>query len=150
MKLLKPYHPRTRTKLCNEEINNEISGVLERGTFKYVEKKKLPKESNIIEEYFYYESNNQAQKPKNTRLYSFHMDTKKRKSNLSIIHILRKVRHKNIKSFISISVIYKRKVWNNYVNQAYVQAHGLERDVYVTPDPWFNLKVDKFLKLKLM
>lgn len=63
------------------------------------------------------------------------------------IHISKTVRHKNIKFLISIAVIYKLKVWNKDVNQAYIQAHDLERDVYVIPYPLFGLPIHIVLKL---
>lgn len=64
-----------------------------------------------------------------------------------IIHVSIVVRHKNIKIFVSMSVSYMHKVWNKDTNQSYIQAHDLERDVYVIPEPRFNLSPDTFLKL---
>lgn len=48
MELLKPSDPRTRMRLYNEAIIYEISGLLENGAFKYVNRKKLLKEANIL------------------------------------------------------------------------------------------------------
>lgn len=64
-----------------------------------------------------------------------------------IIHISRTVSHKNIKILISISVIYKLNIWNQDVNQAYIQAHDLERDFYVITDFRFNLPLNIVLQL---
>lgn len=52
-----------------------------------------------------------------------------------------------MKILISISVIYRVRVWNRVVNQAYMQAHDLERDVYVIPGPSFDLQLSIVLKL---
>lgn len=47
VQILKPFDLRTRSKLCLDAIENEISGLLERGAFKYVNKEKLPKKTQI-------------------------------------------------------------------------------------------------------
>lgn len=56
-----------------------------------------------------------------------------------IIHISITVSHKNIKILISISAIYKLKVCNQNVIEAYIQAHNFLRKVFVIPDASFNL-----------
>lgn len=45
IELLKPERHRTRTKLCTDAIKYEINGLLERGAFRYVNRKQLPCET---------------------------------------------------------------------------------------------------------
>lgn len=48
VEILKPSNPRTETILCNDAIQNEISGVIGRGTFKYVFKDKLTRNAKFF------------------------------------------------------------------------------------------------------
>lgn len=72
-------------------------------------------------------------------------------TNISIINssyiYSKKVRHNNIKILLSLSEIYKAKVWNQKLNQECIQARDLKRAVYVIPASRFNFPQNTVLKL---
>lgn len=55
----------------------------------------------------------------------FTVQGEKVKEKTFIIHISKKIRQKNVKILISISATYDLRVWNQYVNQAYIHPHNL-------------------------
>lgn len=52
VEIIRPSDPRTKSQKCKEIINNEISGLLARRAFQYVERNKLPEHANILGEIF--------------------------------------------------------------------------------------------------
>lgn len=113
--------------------------IIERDFFKHVDIKQFRKTPRSWEETLYFQPNKHAQNLKNNEriLGQGHENN----YNEFIIHIGKKVRHENIKLHISMSAIYTLTVWNQDVNQAYIQTHDLGRDVYVVRGFRFNLSL---------
>lgn len=146
IEIMKASDPRTKSKECQDAIENEISGLLYRGAFKYMDRKALPRDANILGGRFVL-SLKQLHTYEERYKARFVVQVHKYKEKEFIIHISKTVRHRNIKILLSIAVIYKLKVWNQDDNQAYIQGHELERDLYVIPDSRFNLPCNMILKL---
>lgn len=128
VEIIKQSNPvKTYTK-CEETIRNEISGIIEKEAFKYVTSEKLPPNANFPGERCVLalkQQRTEAERFNAIFIGEGHTETKKK----YIIQISETVGHKNIKLLISIAIIYKLKLYNQDVSQAYLQGNDLEVDV---------------------
>lgn len=95
----------------------------------------------------YNQSNNPAKPQKSTKLESFFVQEQKDRIKEFIIQISKRRRHKNIKLLISLPVIYTMNICYQHINQSYIYAYDLERDVFAIPEPKFRLSLHIILKL---
>lgn len=140
VEILKPSIARTKAQKCKHAKNNKIYSLSGKGSFQYVERNQLPRHAIILGRRFLLPI---KQPGTDSERYQarFRVRGHDDKEKEFIMHISKTVRHRNIKIFISIAVLYELKLWNKDVNKASIQANNLERDVYVIPDQRFGLSV---------
>lgn len=136
-----------RTSLFGPAKEKEISGLIERKTWKVVDKSSLPREPNILGSRFVLAIKDEGTKRETWKARLIVQGYSDRLKN-SLVHDIPNVRPRSLRLTLSLSAILKFRIFSSDVSQAYLQSdEPLDRDFYIRPTPDFNLPPNKLLKL---
>ena len=144
--VIKKSDTRYKSKESKDAIQLEITRLLNRKAFAFVNEKEIPPESNILGGRIILaikNPNTPTERYKARFIVQGHKDREKE----FLIHTSKTIRYKNIRLILTISAAMNFEVWSQDVTQAYIQGENLSRTVYVRPTPDFELPENSLLKL---
>ena len=126
---------------------NEIRGLVERGTWKIVMKDEVLKDANIMGGRFVLAIKDQGTS-KEVWKARFIVQGYKDKLKTSLVHNSPTSRQYSTRILVGLAAIFGFRLFSTDVTQAYLQsAEKLMRDVYVKPNGEFELAPNQLLKL---
>ena len=130
-----------------EAKTKEIQGLLDRGTFKIVEKAMIPDGANILGGRFVLALKDEGTKQE-TWNARFFVQGYRDKMKTSLVHDAATSKQYSSRILVGLAAIFGFRLFSTDVTQAYLQSsEPLRRDVFIKPASEFGLEENKMLML---
>ncbi len=130
--VLERSDPRCYDELAQEAILNEIHGLLIQDAFEFIRRKDIAKNPNIVPSQFVHARKN-VNTPQERQKARFVVGGHRDKDKLVLIHLSSNGKHLSIRIQLSVSACLQYDVEAQDFDQAYIQASGLLRTIYIKP-----------------
>jgi Reverse transcriptase (RNA-dependent DNA polymerase) len=145
---LHPADPRATSSQFMDAKKREIKGLMNKNTWKIVDKETIPKDANILNGRFVLTIKNANSDDEICKARYVVQGHKDREKSL-LVHNSTTVRQSSTRLIMTLAATFGFRIWSQDVKQAYLQSSdNLMRQVFLRPSKEFELPPGKLLKLQ--